>query len=526
MIVLIDNFDSFTYNIYQQLLQVTDLEVKVIRNNKIDVQGVVDLKPSHLIISPGPGRPEEAGISIDLINRFKGEIPILGVCLGHQSIISAFGGEIIGAKNIVHGKVEPIQCDSHGLFRNLPSVINFTRYHSLVGNIENLPESLEVTATSADGEIMGVRHKEYDIEGVQFHPESIASENGLMLFKNFLNYKRIPFNTKEVLEQLIDGKDMSFDQATEFMEELTDGNLSDPIIASYLTALNCKGICSEEIAGCAKVLRQKRTLVLTESATVDTCGTGGDGLNTFNISSFSALIAASCGAKVAKHGNRSVSSKSGSSEFYAELGIPLEADPVKIASSIDNSGFAFLFAPHFHKAMRFAAPARKELKIKTIMNLVGPLSNPADADYQIIGVWNKDFCPIVARAAKLLGVKRVMVVHGFDGIDEISISDKSRIVFIDENNEEKDFVFDPAVEGIPMFELTDLVGGSPKHNADMARDILDGNGVAAVKAACCLNAGGALMVSGIVDSIPDGYKLAEKVLSDGSLNTKVKELIK
>ena len=174
--------------------------------------------------------------------------------------------------------------------------------------------------------------------------------------------------------------------------------------------------------------------------------------------------------------------------------------------------------------MRFAAPARKELKIKTIMNLVGPLSNPADADFQIIGVWEDKFCPIVARAAKLLGVKKVMVVHGLDGIDEISISDKSRIVIIDENNSESDFIFNPEDEGIPMFKLSDLAGGSPKENAQMARDILAGNGPEAVRVACCLNAGGALMVSGIVSTIKEGYDLAEKALNDGSVDKKVQEL--
>lgn len=525
MIVLIDNFDSFTFNIYQQLLQITDLEVKVIRNNKIDVKGMEALDPSHLIISPGPGRPEDAGISMDLISNFKGKIPILGVCLGHQAIFSAFGGDIIQAKNIVHGKVESISCDGHGLFRNLPSTINFTRYHSLVGDINTLPNCLEVTSTSADGEIMGVRHKEFNIEGVQFHPESIASESGLNLFKNFLNYKRVPFNSREILEKLIDGESMSLNTSMEFMEELTDGNLSDAVIAAYLTALNCKGISSEEIAGCAKVLRLKRTPVITNSAAVDTCGTGGDGLNTFNISSFSALIAASCGVKVAKHGNRAVSSKSGSSDFYGELGIPLEENPEKVADKIDNSGFAFLFAPHFHKAMGFAAPARKAMKIKTIMNLVGPLSNPADADFQIIGVWDEKFCPIMARAAKLLGIKKVMVVHGLDGIDEISISDRSRIVIIDENGTESDFIFDPGKEGIPMFKLSELTGGSPRENGLMAKEIIAGGGSDAIKGACCLNAGGALMVSGFAKSIKEGYLMAQTALSDGRLKSKIEELV-
>ena len=524
MILIIDNFDSFTYNIYQELLQITDRSVKVVRNNKIDIDGIKKLDPSYLIISPGPGRPEEAELSIELIKEFKGKIPILGICLGHQCIIEAFGGEVIQAKNIVHGKVQPISCDGKGLFRNLGTPINFTRYHSLVGNINTLPDFLEVTSTSPDGEIMGVRHREFDIEGVQFHPESISSDAGLNLFKNFLNYRREPYDIKGNLEKLISGETLSMNEAKGFMEELTDGNLDDSIIASYLTAFNCKGISPGEIAGCAAVLRDKRTPVNISSSALDTCGTGGDGLNTFNISSFSALIAASCGANVAKHGNRAVSSKSGSSDFFGELGISLESDPKKVADSIDNRGFAFLFAPHFHKAMRFAAPARRSMKIKTIMNLIGPLSNPANADFQIIGVWDQKFCPIVARAAKLLGVKKVMVVHGLDGIDEISISDSTRIVIIDEHGKEKDYIFNPRDYGIPMYNLSDLAGGDPKKNSQMAEDILRGVGSDAIKAVCSLNAGAALMVAGLADSIVDGYSMAQKSISSGNLLKKIEEI--
>ncbi|QEN06070.1 bifunctional anthranilate synthase component II/anthranilate phosphoribosyltransferase [Thiospirochaeta perfilievii] len=525
MILILDNFDSFTFNVYQQLLQVTNEDVKVIRNNKISVDEVKKLKPTHIIISPGPGRPEDAGISIDIIKEFKGVIPILGVCLGHQAIISAFGGDIIGAKNIVHGKVEPIKCDGKGIFRNLGSPINFTRYHSLVGDINTLPECFEITSTSSDGEIMGVRHKEYDIEGVQFHPESIASENGLSLFKNFINYKREPFDTTNKLERIISGEDLTFLEAKEFMEELTDGNLSDSIISAFSIALNCKGISSQEIAGCAKALRDKRTRVNVQVPVIDTCGTGGDGLNTFNISSFSALIVASCGVNVAKHGSRAVSSKSGSSDFYTELGISLESDPNSIVDNINNTQFSFMFAPHFHKAMRFAAPVRKELKIKTIFNLIGPLSNPASADYQVIGVWDERFCLVVAKAAKLLGVKKVMVVHGLDGIDEISISDKSRVVYIDENDKVEEFIFDPKSEGIPMYNLSDLSGGSAEVNASMAREILNGGGSEAIKAACSLNAGAALMVYGRVSTIIEGYELAMDAIESGKVKNKLVEIV-
>lgn len=524
MVLLIDNFDSFTYNVYQYLIQVTDQEVKVVRNNAITLDEAIALKPDYLIISPGPGRPEGAGVSLECIKYFAGKIPVLGICLGHQSIAQAFGGNIITAKNIVHGKVEEMVCDGKGVFRGIGPKASFTRYHSLVADAKTLPDCLEVTAESRDGEIMGIRHKEFDVEGVQFHPESIASEGGKRMLKNFLNYKREPFDLKGCLERVISGENLSMEEAAGFMQELTEGNLDDVTIGAFLTALNCKGIVAEEIAGCASVLKQRKVTVPITCEAVDTCGTGGDGLNTFNISSFSALIAAACGANVAKHGNRAVSSRSGSADFYSELGIPLESNPEKAASDIDNKGFSFLFAPHFHQAMKYAAPARRALKIKTIMNLVGPLSNPAGASFQIIGVWDEKLCPVMARAAKLLGVKRVMVVHGLDGIDEISISDKSRIVFIDENGIEVDYIFNPADEGIPMFKMEDLKGGTGQENADEARRILAGEGRDAVITSCCLNAGAALMVSGLNHSIAEGYSAALEAVKNGKLENKIKEI--
>jgi len=174
-----------------------------------------------------------------------------------------FGGEIISASRIVHGMVEAVSHDGKGLFRNTTAQINCTRYHSLAINREKLPDDLEITATTADGEIMGVRHKTFIVEGVQFHPESIASEEGRKLLLNFINYRREAFPVKEKLEKIMDGRDLTREEAALFMEELTDGSLSELYIAGYLTALNAKGICAEEIAGCASVLQKKRTPIRT-----------------------------------------------------------------------------------------------------------------------------------------------------------------------------------------------------------------------------------------------------------------------
>ena len=505
MILLIANYDSFTYNLYQYFREITDKEVRVIRHDELEVPAVMALKPSSIVIGPGPGRPENAGISLDLIKSCAGKIPVLGVCLGHQAIAQAFGARIVQAQEMVHGKAGAISHDGKGLFRSVPQNALFTRYHSLAIEESTLLEDFEITARSADNEIMGIRHREYVLEGVQFHPESIASEAGKQLLRNFLHYRREPFVAKSQLQNLISGKDMSPEEAEAFMTELTEGNLSDIQIAAFLTAINAKGIVPEEIAGCARVLQQKRIPINASRPLLDTCGTGGDGLGTFNISSMAALVAAACGATVAKHGNRAVSSKSGSADFYRELGLDIDISPQQAEALLEKNAFAFLFAPVYHGAMKYAAPARKALKLKTIMNLLGPLVNPAAASYQIIGVFSASLAPIMAEAASMLGIKRALVVHGLDGEDELSVTGRSLIVEIAENGNLEEYEFDPASCSIPVYKEQDLLGADARTNAELARQIMGGQGVDALRDSVCLNAGAALYVYGLADDIAAGF---------------------
>lgn len=187
MILVIDNYDSFTYNLVQYLGELGQ-EVAVYRNDQIDLEGVEALKPDHILISPGPCTPNEAGISLSLIQQFKGQIPILGVCLGHQAIGQAFGGNVVRAERLMHGKTSDIFHEEKSIFAGLPSPFTATRYHSLIVERETLPDCLEITAETDQGEIMGLRHKQFAIEGVQFHPESVASDYGHLILKNFLNY--------------------------------------------------------------------------------------------------------------------------------------------------------------------------------------------------------------------------------------------------------------------------------------------------------------------------------------------------
>ncbi|MFB5679104.1 aminodeoxychorismate/anthranilate synthase component II [Paenibacillus terreus] len=188
MILVIDNYDSFTYNLVQYLGELGE-EVTVKRNDEIDLQGIEDMAPDHILLSPGPCTPNEAGITLDVISHFKGKIPIFGVCLGHQAIGQAFGGNVIRAERLMHGKTSPILHHGSSVFEGLPSPFTATRYHSLLVERSSLPDCLEITAETAEGEIMGLRHKEFDVEGVQFHPESIITDHGHQILRNFLKRK-------------------------------------------------------------------------------------------------------------------------------------------------------------------------------------------------------------------------------------------------------------------------------------------------------------------------------------------------
>ncbi|MFW6181275.1 MAG: anthranilate phosphoribosyltransferase, partial [Spirochaetota bacterium] len=386
MYLIIDNYDSFTYNLFQYLTQIYPGTVTVIRNDRTTPEQIERMHPEGIIISPGPGRPEEAGVCVETIRRLAGKVPILGVCLGHQAIGVAFGAAVTGARSIVHGKTDAVTHDGRGLFRNIPSPVRLTRYHSLALWRQTLPAELEVTATSADGEIMGVRHRSLQIEGIQFHPESIASEYGMKILQNFLHYRREPLSFPGILTRLLEGEELTPGQSTSLMEDITGGELPDSQAAAFLTAMNAKGVTAGELQGLASILADRMTPLPCAGPVLDTCGTGGDGAGTLNISSLAALTAASCGARVAKHGNRSVSSRSGSADFFERLGFPVDLPPDAAARLLEEQGFTFLYAPRYHPSLRHVARVRRELGIKTVMNLLGPLVNPARADHQLIGV--------------------------------------------------------------------------------------------------------------------------------------------
>lgn len=527
MILVIDNYDSFTFNVIQILQTVTDKEIKVVRNDEFTVEQLAAMTPEYLIVSPGPGSPYQAGVCEEAIKYFAGKIPILGICLGHQAICEAFGARIVQAKYIKHGIVEEIKLDGKGLFRSIGKSAKFTRYHSLVADEQTLSSDFEVTARASDGDIMGVRHKTLAIEGIQFHPESIASEAGKELLSSFINYRRENLNVAEYLNQLIAKKDLTEEQASFFMENITDGSMDERAMSGILIAMAAKGPAVSEMIGCAKaLLKKKKEFPLEKNGIAEIVGTGGDGKGSFNISSMSALVAASCGQKIAKHGNRAVSSKSGAADFFENLGINIMAKPEQTAQLIKKTNFGFLMAPVYHSAMRFAAPVRKVLGIKTIMNILGPLLNPANAEYEVLGVYSPSLLKDYAQAAKALGAKRVMVVCSRDGYDEISPIVPTDVYQIDENGNENQYVIKPENFGITGCSEDELMGGSGKENAELAMEVLQGGGKKTIKATVGLNTAAVLYLSGKARTLKDGYEMAVSAIESGKALEKLQEIQK
>ena len=345
MILVIDNYDSFTFNITQLLATLTDAPIVVKRNDEISLAEIETFNPTHIVLSPGPGAPRDSGICADVVRHFMGKKPILGVCLGHQVIAETLGATVARAKAICHGDAQDILLDGRGLFRNIGKRARFTRYHSLAVLEKTIPDCLEVTARAQDGEVMGIRHKIFDLEGVQFHPESVESEKGKALLAAFLNYRRDNLPHAKILENLFKNKDLDEQTAFDLMTNLTDGTMDERVMASLLTAMAAKDVATSELVGSARAILKRQTpFVVPESLKENLCeivGTGGDAKGSFNISSLSAIVAASAGVQVAKHGNRAVSSKSGAADFFESLGIPIFANPNQTAQLLEKTGFCF-----------------------------------------------------------------------------------------------------------------------------------------------------------------------------------------
>ena len=278
---------------------------------------------------------------------------------------------------------------------------------------------------------------------------------------------------KELLQRVVAGEDLNRQQAQEAMRAIMSGEVGETALAAFLTALRMKQETPEEVAGFAAAMRQLAQPLQVAGGTLDTCGTGGDGAGTFNISTTVAFVLAGAGVKVAKHGNRGVSSKSGSADVLQALGVEVELAPAAVAKCIEETGIGFLFAPQFHMAMRHAAKTRRELGFRTVFNLLGPLTNPAGAEYQLLGVYQRSLTRVVGEALAALGAKRAMVVHSLDGLDELSTAAPNQVTEVVEGKVNS-YLLDAADLGFASAKIEDYIGGTPVENAVITEAILRG----------------------------------------------------
>ena len=323
---------------------------------------------------------------------------------------------------------------------------------------------------------------------------------------------------KQILEQLLNKHNLIRDEAYNIMLSIMSGEYDDAEIAGFLMALRAKGETVDEITGFAQAMREKMVTIQLETPAIDMCGTGGDALGTFNISTAATFVIAGAGVHVAKHGNRSMTSKSGSADVLQALGISIDKSVEKSTEDIENIGLGFMFAPAYHPAMKHAIGARKALATRTVFNILGPLCNPADVKAQAMGIFHPELTEVQANVLKALGSTDVMVFHGRDGLDEISTTNTSKISQMQNGNDVNTFEFDPSELGLNRVSLNELQGGEPKENAEIIKSILNGE-IGPKRDIVLLNAAAGIVVGGKAKNLKEGLvKATESVDSNAALN--------
>lgn len=328
---------------------------------------------------------------------------------------------------------------------------------------------------------------------------------------------------REAIEMLINGENLDFDTTKDVMDEIMSGKASNAQIASFLTALRIKGETTEEITACATVMREKGQTLKHEQPVAEIVGTGGDCANTFNISTVSTFVVSAAGMPIAKHGNRSVSSKCGAADVLEALGVKLDLSPEQNEEVLKECGICFMFAPVYHASMKYAAPVRREMGTRTVFNILGPLASPAGAEINLIGVYDKELVRPIAEVLQKLGVKRGMVIYGLDNLDEITLTDKTAVCEI-RGDELLDYELDPRDYGFALCEKSELVGGDAEENADITKAILDGE-KGSKRDIVLLNSGAVLYLSGLAKNIEDGIALAAETIDSGKAKLKLSALI-
>lgn len=329
---------------------------------------------------------------------------------------------------------------------------------------------------------------------------------------------------QEATAKLMERKDLSYEEANKVIDEIMSGHTTQVQTAAFLAALSTKGESIEEITACAAAMRAHALPLKHEMDLLEIVGTGGDGAMSFNISTTSALVIAAGGVKIAKHGNRAASSKSGAADCLESLGVKIDLEPEQCIRLLEDIGICFLFAQKYHASMKYVGPVRKELGVRTVFNLLGPLTNPASANMQVMGVYDRELVEPMARVLSGLGVKRGMVVYGQDKLDEISVSAPTTVCEFRDGNFQT-YEIKPEDFGLQTARKEELVGGTPQENADITRAILDGE-KGAKRDAVLLNAGAGLYVAGKTSSMEEGVALAAELIDSGAAKQKLEEFIR
>ena len=328
---------------------------------------------------------------------------------------------------------------------------------------------------------------------------------------------------REAINNLVSGHSLSMDEAASVMREVMDGEATPAQLGAFLTALRIKGETPEEIAGMATIMREKALRVEVDGPLVDTAGTGGDGKGTFNISTAAAFVATASGLKVAKHGNRAASSACGSADILEALGVKIELNPEGVRRCIEDVGIGFMFAPAFHPAMRHAAPVRREVGIRTAFNILGPLTNPAGADYQLLGVADPTLGEKMAQVLRLLGTHHALVVHGEDGMDELTLGAPTQVWEV-RQGEVRSYTVTPKEVGLPTVPAEELRGGTAEENAATLRRLLEGER-GPLRDVVLFNSAAVLMVGGKAAELKEGIQLAVKAIDSGEAARRVQGLV-
>ncbi len=329
---------------------------------------------------------------------------------------------------------------------------------------------------------------------------------------------------KEIISKLVNNQNLNLEESVAVMTQIMEGNATDAQIASFITALRMKGETAEEITGCAMAMRRKAIRIrVGDGIIIDTCGTGGDAKNTFNISTAAAFVVAGAGLKVAKHGNKASSSNCGSADVLKRLGVNIEANVKTVEKCIAKANMGFLFAPMLHQAMKYATGPRKEIGIRTIFNILGPLANPANATHRILGVYSEHLTLIMAEALRQLGDHHAFVVHGLDGLDEITTTDKTKVCEL-VGNAVKSYYLAPEDFGIKKSKLSDLTVNTPDESAVAIREILDGIH-SHKRDVVLLNAAAAIIAGELAEDFQEGLKIAAQSIDTGNAKNALNKLV-